>query len=226
MATTRDPRASKPNSRARLIESDMRDCWSAFGQNKDFAIRRQSLEKLQEYIVKWLAEPEVVHDVEKGALKIHGQGRERWNKTSPEDAEFPFDSSGEATDSFFYFAYGLYSELMTDATVKADPDCIFNRVAYFVTLVEKLYATPQPTTMHFSSDQAFRVQLGHSSAGPKYGPGRFVVLTDSAGSSDGKVRVAYAGASYEKARARADELAQKFQVRCVVGRVVRSVDTH
>jgi hypothetical protein len=204
----------------------MRDCWSAFRQSRDRAVRRRSLEMLRPLIDRWLAEPGVIRDLEQGRATADTDRRKRWSSLSPPEAEFPFDRGGEAQDAYFYWGSGTISELMGAEVARQDPHCIFGRVAYFVTLCEKRYATPAETRMHFSSDQAFRVHVGCSTAGPKHAPGNYLVLTDPAGSFDGGARVVYASTSLARARLRADELAETYQVRCLVGRVVRSIDTH
>jgi hypothetical protein len=226
MAAKKDPRRPRSNWRAGYVERTMRDCWSSFRKSRDHPVRRDALVRLRRLIDQWLAEPESLHDLERGPSPAARSQRERWSAPSPVDAEFPFDRGGEARDAFFYYAGGTCSELMSGEQVERDVGCVYGHAAYFVTLAEKRYATPSETASHFSSDQAFRVHVRRSSPGPTYEPDSFLVLVDPTGCFDGRTRAAYASRSFEKARARADELAARFQVRLVVARVVRSIDTH
>jgi hypothetical protein len=226
MEAKKDPRRPRSNRRAGYLERAMRDCWSSFRTSSDHSVRRDSLVSLRRLIERWLAEPEVVHDLERGASAAGASRRERWSPASPVEAEFPFDRSGETHGIFFYYADGTCSELMSDEQVERDIDCVYGHTAYLVTLAEKRYATADETGSHFSSDEAFRVHVRHSAPGPTCRPGSFLVLMDPAGCFDGRARAAHASRSFQGARARADDLATRFQIRFVVARVVRGIDTH
>ena len=226
LARAKDPERPKNNPRLRYIDQLMRYSWSAWRETKEYKKKREYLTGLKPLIDQWLAEPELIHDLENG--KSPAAAQKRWSETPFENVEFPFDRGGETTDRYFYFSYRSSSELFTGAQRELDEVkyCPFRHCVYVVTIFEKIYATGNETAMHFFSETAFGRHAKRSSADKKHDPGRCFILADPAGSREGHTYIACSNQSPSQARKRADELAEKFNIRFLVARVVGCVDTH
>jgi hypothetical protein len=225
MAKIKDPRLPKKNSRLNYVDQLMRFSWSTYRQTMEYAVKRESITNLRARIDEWMAEPELVYDLAEGAADQ--VKRECWAKSSPADATFPFDASGDADDSYFFFATGTFSELFTADQMKLDDvkACIMSRTPYFVLQLEKIHVTENSTTMHFSSGTAFE-RHAQSASAKNIKQNRYVVLSDSAGLRKGYAMVACSSASLPQAQKRALELAEKFDIRFLVAQVDCVINVH
>ncbi|MBU8872111.1 MAG: hypothetical protein KOO60_14680 [Gemmatimonadales bacterium] len=226
MAPPKDPRIPKKNPRLNYIDQLMRFSWSAFRGTKDHEVKKESLINLRARIDEWLAEPGTTRDLENNPSVA--TSRKCWSKISPPDAEFPFDRSGGPDNSIFFYGSGSCSELFQDSQMDLDEvkNCVFGHGPYLVTQFEKVFATDNDTAGHFSSETAFDKHAKSTSADKPNDPDRYFVMADPAGHVDGITRMAASNKNLAPAKKMANELALKFNIRFVIGRVIRCINVH
>lgn len=226
MARLKDPSLPKSNFRLRQIERLMGYSWSAYRQTKEYSAKREYLTNLRARIDEWMAEPELVYDLAEGPSPT--TKREPWSTISSADSEFPFDTPGETSEVFFYFAYRSSSELFSKAQLDLDEVkyCPLGKAAYWVTLFEKVFATAENTAKHFFSDETFDRHCKVASADKPHDRDRYFVLADPAGHRDGHTMLASSSTRFAQASKRANELAERFGIRFLVARVTGGFDAH
>jgi len=224
MTSPKDPRQPRKNPALPDIEKLMRNNWQGFKTAQNHSQRRGYLMILNAHIESWLNEPEFIRDLEDAPAPIADGAA-----GLPVNAELPFDQRGEpAAEAFFYCsAGGVTTELLSKADLDADPHRAFRVPGFVVRLYRKIYATPNETRMHFSSDEAFERHI--STATTKTWPvkGSYDVLMDPRGGLDGsRCRRAFTTKNQKIAVKKADTFAEKFGIRFLVAELIGTEDTH
>ena len=180
---------------------------------------------LQAHLEEWLDQPETICDLENG-VSTETDVPYRM-KDVPLDAELVFDRGGSADNLFFFYTSGSISQLFTKVELDADPEKVRRYGYYVVTIYEKMWATENATESHFTSEEAIRRHIPSSSLARWSQKNDFDVLADPQGCPDPKkCQMVSRYRSLKKAVSKAENSAQEFGIRFVVGRVHGLADNH
>jgi hypothetical protein len=225
MSSKKDPRKFRTNPELKFIEKVMFDSWRQFRSADNYSEKRGSAMILQAHLEEWLDQPETFCDLENGvSTETNVPYR---TKDVPLDAELVFYRGGPADNLFFFYAGGTISQLFTKAELYADPEKVRRYGYYVVTIYEKMWATENATESHFTSEEAIRRHIPSSSLTRWSQKNDFDVLADPQGCPDPKkCQIVSRYRSLKKAISKAENSAQEFGIRFVVGRVHGLVDNH
>ncbi len=180
---------------------------------------------LQAHLEEWLFQPDIIYDLEKGVSSLTGAPDRL--KGMPTDAELVFERGGSTENSFFFYTGGSISQVFKKAELDANPDKIREYGYYVVTVYEKIYATKNVTAMHFSSEEAIRKHINLSNMVRWSQKADFDVLADPLCCPDPKkCQIVSRYKKLKNAIAKAEKLADEFNIRFVVAKVIGLVDNH
>lgn len=205
----------------------MADNWRLFRKAVDFHERYGYAAVLKAHLERWLGQPEKLVDLEEGVSRDTRRSYHR--DEIPDNAEFPFERGGRTRDIFFYHpSGGAVSRLFRKSELNTDPNYLLSQFGFVIIIYEKMYATLNDTTMHFTSDQAFERYIGRPPGRSIWASkGYYDVLADPKGCPDaGTSKVAHRGQDLEEAIRKAEELEKKFSIRFLVGKIVSVHDAH
>jgi len=225
MSAKNDPREPRENRELKFIERVMQESWRSFRAAESHNEKRGAAMILQAHIDEYLDQPEHVHDLAEGVSFESGCPYRL--DDGPEGAEMPFDKGGQATDAFFYETGRKITRLYTRAELDAEPEMSRKFGWYVVTLYEKIYATEDETTAHFTRYEAVNRYLQPSSREPRPRKGDYVLWADPLGGYDPKqseivAQYRHVNMAIERAR----KVATDYGIRIIVAKHLGSVDNH
>lgn len=225
MTSAKDPEKPRPNRELKAIEKVMVQCWRRFRSSEDYVGKRGNAMLLQAHLEAWLEEPETFCDLETGLSSKPGMSHQSGDIL--ENTQSVFQHGGLAGNLFFFRTGDAISQLFTQAELDADPNKSRNYGYYVVVVYEKIYATQNETRMHFTSEDALKRHIHSSSVERWVQKNDFDVLADPRGCPDpGKCHTVFRYRNQKAAMRKADQLAQRYGIRFVVGRVLGWVDNH